>query len=373
MIGVIQEQHPDRCRLFAQWQEFDWPILHDPVNKLRARAVPYFIAIDEAGLVVDANLRTDALRAFLDRPAPETATNPSKPSKPELAPLIANAEQTPTAGAWTLVGDHRILWGGPENLDDAIQAYREAIDLDPDSAASHFGLGVAYRMRFDSENRKPDDFQNAIDSWGRALALDPNQYIYRRRIQQYGPRLSKPYPFYDWVTRAQSEIRQRGETPLQLSVLPSGAEIAHPEKEFAAQQATDAEPDPRGRIQRDTQNFIGSNVVVVPSQISAGESLRVHVEFDPALSAHWNNEAEPLLLWIETPNGWSADQQLLQSELPATPESTETRNLEFELQSSADNPQKSLRAYALYYVCEEQGGKCLFLRQDIEIPIRYKP
>ena len=26
MVGIIQEQHPDRARLFMQWKEMGWPI-----------------------------------------------------------------------------------------------------------------------------------------------------------------------------------------------------------------------------------------------------------------------------------------------------------------------------------------------------------
>ena len=44
LLGVIQEQHPDRCRLFAQWQEFDWPILWDPFNLTGAAVVPILTA-----------------------------------------------------------------------------------------------------------------------------------------------------------------------------------------------------------------------------------------------------------------------------------------------------------------------------------------
>ena len=51
LLGIIQEQHPDRCRLFAQWQQFDWPIVHDPINVIATRAVPVVLAIDEHGVV----------------------------------------------------------------------------------------------------------------------------------------------------------------------------------------------------------------------------------------------------------------------------------------------------------------------------------
>ena len=52
VLGVVQEQHPDRCRLFAQWKGIDWPILHDVLNLVGPDAVPIYIAIDEHGPVI---------------------------------------------------------------------------------------------------------------------------------------------------------------------------------------------------------------------------------------------------------------------------------------------------------------------------------
>ena len=51
LLGVTQEQHAERCRLFAQWKQFEWPILHDPINMLRSTAVPIVVAVDEHGIV----------------------------------------------------------------------------------------------------------------------------------------------------------------------------------------------------------------------------------------------------------------------------------------------------------------------------------
>ena len=50
-LGIIQEQHPERCRLFAQWKELEFPILWDPFNLTGSKVVPNFIAIDEHGIV----------------------------------------------------------------------------------------------------------------------------------------------------------------------------------------------------------------------------------------------------------------------------------------------------------------------------------
>ena len=87
-----------------------------------------------------------------------------------------------------------------------------------------------------------------MEHWGKALDIDPNQYIWRRRIQQYGPRLDKPYSFYDWVREARREIMARGETPAQLLLEPGGAEFAYPSESFERTKTVQEEPDPRGRI-----------------------------------------------------------------------------------------------------------------------------
>ena len=109
------------------------------------------------------------------------------------------------------------MWSEP---DQAIDAYARALQLDPTDKYSWFRLGVAHRMRHESPGRKPGDFQAAIDAWSSARELDPNQYIWRRRIEQYGPRLAKPYSFYDWVVQAKTDISRRGEMPIALMVEP---------------------------------------------------------------------------------------------------------------------------------------------------------
>ena len=60
LVGLIQEQHPDRCKLFMQWKQMDWPVLVDPLNLLEVSAVPLALLIDLAksngiALPVDGN------------------------------------------------------------------------------------------------------------------------------------------------------------------------------------------------------------------------------------------------------------------------------------------------------------------------------
>jgi hypothetical protein len=184
--------------------------------------------------------------------------------------------------------------------------------------------------------------------------------------------LTKPYPFYDWVQTAALEIAERGEEPIELKVLPTGSEIAAPDRNFDAEQRTIQPPDPLGRIARDVQNLIRAEVTVVPPRVKPGEIARVHVTLRPneQRKAHWNNEAEPLRLWIDAPDGWKVQPQLLAAPQGREPETSEPRRLEFEVQSPAETSGTShLAAYALYYVCEDAGGTCQFLRQDVPIPV----
>ena len=204
-------------------------------------------------------------------------------------------------------------------------------------------------MRHESAGRRPGDFQAAIDAWGRALELDPNQYIWRRRIEQYGPRLAKPYAFYDWVVQAKAEISRRGETPVSLTVEPYGSELAGPVRDVLAEASAPVEPDPKGRIQRDEQRLIEAEVVVVPTRVRPGQAARVHVTFRPgaAHSAHWNNESTPLRVWVAGAEGWTIASRLLEAPQGDQPESVEVRRLEFEVKAPADrrgkDPPRGLR------------------------------
>jgi tetratricopeptide (TPR) repeat protein len=223
-VGIIQEQHPDRARLFMQWQQMDWPILVDSLNLLGVSAVPITLLIDEQGIVRAVQPKEKELREFLD-------TDYSADSNPATVPerRIAGQDLIPSkpgpdasASSWREYGDALFLWQDASRLDAVIDSYKSALEKAPEHAANHFRLGVAYRARHDSNHRRPGDFQKAVDSWKHALDLNPNQYIWRRRIQQYGPRLDKPYPFYDWVHTAREEIKARGEEPVALSAPPSG-------------------------------------------------------------------------------------------------------------------------------------------------------
>jgi hypothetical protein len=375
LLGVTQEQHADRCRLFAQWKRFDWPILHDPINLLEAPAVPIVVAIDEHGIVRATSPRPETFAAeFLDKTFPDDAPPgpPRSVGPPELAVLRHRAESNPTAGAWRALGDALTIWGGSPRVDDAIDAYTRALALDPSDKNARFRLGVAFRMRHETARSRPGDFQAAVDAWGHALELDPNQYIWRRRIEQYGPRLAKPYPFYDWVAQAKVEISRRGEVPVSLILEPYGSELAGPTREVLAEEKVPVEPDPTDRIQRDVEGLIDAEVVVVPARVRPGQAARVHLTFrpNPAHTGHWNNESTPLRVWIAGAEGWTIATRLLEAPPGEQAESDEVRRLDFEVKAPPTATGKAqITAYALYNACEETGGRCLFLRRDLAIEL----
>lgn len=375
LLGVIQEQHAERCRLFAQWKQMHWPILHDPINLLGLRAVPLFVAVDPYGVVRAINprpqqLEDQFLKATFQPPQGQQSVhcNPVR----DVAQLQHRARTSSNGADWIRLGDAIVLWS-PQQIDQAIEAYQNALKQDSRQAAAHFRLGVAYRMRYDSPSRQVGDFQKAVDHWAAALALDPNHYIWRRRIQQYGPRLIKPYPFYDWVETARQEIQARGEEPVPLAVPLSGAEVAFPSRSLTAAHSG-ANPDPEGKIQRDHQGWIAMEVAVVPPEIRPGEAVRLHVELQPSSLAGWNNEADPTRLWLALPEGWKASSQLVQAPLPPQAESHETRRLEVELQSPSDlaSGPVAITGYVLYHACHKETGLCQFLRQDFATTVRIR-
>jgi hypothetical protein len=376
VLGIVQEQHPDRSRLFMQWKQMDWPILVDSLNLLGVSAVPISLFIDEHG-VVRGKASREELSRFLGaayvRPRGLPEEDASWPSPDELRDSARAKKGEAAATAWLDCGDAYFLRADPSDLGRALEAYRQAEQLGAGPEAV-FRQGVVLRRRHESSERQTGDLQAGFDAWGAALSRRPNQYIWRRRIQQYGPRLEKPYAFYDWVEEARRDVAARGEVPVNLAVEPGGAELAQPGNPFADESEDPAEPDPQGRIVRDTEGLVVAEVGVVPARIQAGKSVRVHVALRPRRlpPAHWNNEADDLVLWVEGVPGLAVDRSHGSVPNPGTRTSREERRLEFEVQAaeSLRAGTYSLPAYTLVYVCRDDDGTCLYLRKDIPIEVR---
>jgi hypothetical protein len=379
LLGVTQEQHPERCRLFAQWKQFGWPILHDPINVLGSNAVPIVLALDEHGIIRATRPDPKTLEAeFLNKTFADDATNkpetPTPSHPPKFDDLRAVCESAKSAAAWRHYGDALALWGEDKQLSTAINVYREAVKMDPKDGDARFRMGVCLRRRFETSAREAGDFASAVEAWETALELDPNKYVWRRRIQQYGPRLDKPYAFYDWVPDAEGDIRKRRDTPVVLPVRPDGSEIAQPLKAFATQQEVPKNPDPQGRIDRD-KGSVTCEVVVVPTSVKPGQSARIHLTFRlaPKSSDHWNNEADPLRVWIESPDGVTVSERLVEADKSKLATSTEVRTVGFEVQIPKDASSTiRIPMYALYHLCDDVGGECRFLRLDATVDVNVR-
>ena len=360
LIGITQEQHPDRCRLFAQWKGLEFPILWDPFNLTDSRVVPNFIAIDEHGIVRSTRPQMSSFEEdflALDFEAPEAGSQPDFArgacSFTELhgqpSPISALSQQ--------------------RDVDTSVEALVKRSAASAQDATSAFHAGVALRLRYDSPHSRAGDFQAAIDHWTRALRLDPNQYIWRRRIQQYGPRMDKPYPFYGWTELARAELLARGEQPQALTAVLTPAELAEPRRGSPAEAPAALEPDPKGALRRDESRLIAIESAVAFDTSGELSVASVHLALRPdeKRQVHWNHEAGPAVqVWLDTPTPRS----LVVATRDDVATSDGLQSLNFELEIAPGAHPLLVPGYALYYVCEGEGGQCLYLRQDFELEIQ---
>ncbi len=102
MVGIIQEQHPDRARLFMQWKQMGWPILVDSLNLLEVPYVPITLTLDEYGIVRSIRPSDpESLQAeLIDREfeAPAVLPEPEPPAM--LEALGRRARESGDAATW---------------------------------------------------------------------------------------------------------------------------------------------------------------------------------------------------------------------------------------------------------------------------------
>jgi hypothetical protein len=352
VVAIVQDQHPDRARLFMQWKRIGWPVLADQLDLLNLDTVPLTVAVDEYGIVRLTELPMSAAKTIGDTFVRQTY------AKPDATPRIERGVFD-TLHTWT----------------QAIAFFAREADRRPNDGAAQFRLGSAYRARYDSPDRRSTDFASAERHWGRALDLDPNRYIWRRRVQQYGPRPAEPYAFFDWIRDARHDIAARGETPVPLAVEPGDSEFDTPDPRVSALRAPATAPDPRGRIRRDAGEFVRVESTTVPADPAPGDTVRVHVMFRPntQTKAHWNNSVDPLVYWMMPPGDVGVSASGLVAPNADSEVSQETRTVEYDvtIPRTAARP-LTIPGYALYYVCEDVNGVCMYRRHDITVTIPVK-
>ena len=76
IVGLIQEQHPDRCRLWKQWKKMDWPVLVDSLNRTGVSAVPLYWVIDEHGVLRQMLRPSASLDEFIETEYPKPTDKP---------------------------------------------------------------------------------------------------------------------------------------------------------------------------------------------------------------------------------------------------------------------------------------------------------
>lgn len=368
VIGITQEQHPERCLLFARWKGFDWPIGWDPFNITETKVVPRVTLIDEHGIVraTRANLSTFE-RSFVDQVFKAPAETPAtvKPEPGTLAEASIAKKDSPERSYYD--GLSALLWPAGRDGDKALHAITAYARSHPKDAAAQWRLGVAHRMRHDSDDRQDGDFQLAVRHWHAGLALDPAQYIYRRRIQQYGPRLDKPYPFYPWVAEAQKKLGKAAPT---LRAPLTGSELAGRGEPAAAPD--EKEPGGAKDIERLKDALEIESTIVWHTSAKRGTAARVHLQIRPAgrRILLWDAEAGPLTAWVELPEGWTVDRNRIDRALLGIDKVEEVVELDFEVRPPAGNVKPfEVTGYILFYACLERDGMCKYLRQDFEVKV----
>ena len=358
ILGIAQEQHAERTKLYKQWKQYEFPIVQDATTSMNLAVVPVPILVDEHGVVRET------------RPKPN-----------QLANLVGQEFQATDSVSGSDSQDDQHLVMGNERLhqkdidiDGAVAAFQKAVEKDPQNAKAMFSLGVAHRMRFDSPSREPDDFKKASDYWSKALAINPNQYIWRRRIEQYGPRLTKPYPFYNWVDKAKKDISARGEEPVDLTVELTGSEVAKNGR-WSKTEAGAKNPDPASKIFMDKKDYLSISSTSVPATVKKGEAVRVHLELE-INDAYWNDEATPIQVWINESSTGTPEHRLVEFARDSAPSEThkkpsDPRTIDFEFRTSKESSECLVSGYVLFHCCDDEGV-CYYFRKNFKTPIDVK-
>src|SRR6516164_8377644 len=121
MAGIIEEQHPDRARLFMQWKQMKWPLLADSLDRLGVSAVPITLAIDEYGVIRLVNPKSEEIEEkYLSRTFEKPVNLSTAVNMIPNLDALKQATRQGTASSWESYANALEEWGGPERLGEAI-------------------------------------------------------------------------------------------------------------------------------------------------------------------------------------------------------------------------------------------------------------
>ena len=160
-----------------------------------------------------------------------------------------------------------------------------------------------------------------------------------------------------------------------MQVALAGAEIAKPSRKFVAEETITENPDPDNKINLDDK-FVSLRSAAVPNFIRPNKTTRIHIVMSPE-NCKWNNESEPVKIWINKIVGGTATKKAFEIPNPTfdakTPDSAtdsdEMRSVEFEFKADIDATECQIDGYALYTICESETGTCRLLRQNFSLNV----
>ena len=366
VLGVDHEQHSDRGRLFAQWRGLIGPILHDPLDLSLVTELPMVVAIDEEGVVAAIQPPIDKIeKTFINKKSKKKNIPKSEEAElPDPRVTRRTAEEAREPSASRAHADALILSGLPPQIDEAIKVYRDVLAIDPKDAWSLFRLGVAYRIRYEWEERQPGDFQAAVDAWAQAVRFAPSNAIFRQRLQQYGPPIEDRGPSYEWIPAARQDIARRGQDPIKLEIEPLAMEMSA----GPAQGSKNTAPTKGKHPSDKSGHVIIESTVVRAADRKHVDKAEVHLTLRPN-GVQWEDGEAPIRIWLEKSKSVRPECTYLEFPKPDPPLGTETRTVSFsvDLTSKSKTPRGTLKGDAVY--CFRSGGEVKTARQEFKITI----
>jgi tetratricopeptide (TPR) repeat protein len=331
--------------------------------------LPMIVAIDEEGTIKALQPSRDSFeKSFINRvykkKQPATQEEAELPD-PRVTRRTADEAREPSASR--AHADALVLSGLPPQIDEAIKVYGEVIAIDPKDAWSLFRRGVAYRIRYEREERQPGDFQAAVDAWAQAVRLAPANAIFRQRLQQYGPKVEDQAACYRWIPGARQELLRRDQTPIALEVEPLAMELDNTSRE-----ARNSAP-PKGKYPTDKSGHVNIETTVVRAADRKHANVaKIHLTLRPN-GVEWEKATQPIGLWLATSKSVRPERAYFEFPGENSASGAEPRTISFsvELTSKSKSPRGTLKGDVVY--CVRSGEEVKTVCQEIKVAIGGKP